>query len=103
MRSVQVHDLEDGLRDGVGIGAAVPARSRNVLRTAEHNIAVHVWVGGAIEGTNVMKTWRPVGPVGREKLVEERCGTVQQDGLGSEVEVGVCGFGVLVAVELVLG
>ena len=37
-----------------------------------------------------------------EELVEEGSGAIEQDGLGSEEEVGVVGFGVLVTVELVL-
>lgn len=103
MRGVQIHDLDDGLRDVVGLGAAVPARSRDMLRIVEHNVAVYVWVGGAVEGTDVMETWRPVRSMRREKLIKEGCGTIEQEGLGPEVEVGVRGFGVLVAVELVLG
>ena len=109
MRSVQVHNLGDGISDGVGLGAAEPARSNairadgNVLRIVEHDVAVYVWVGGAVERTDVKETRRPVRSMGWEQLVEEGCGTIEQDGLWSEVEVGVCGFGGLVAVELVLG
>lgn len=41
--------------------------------------------------------------MGWEEFVEEGCGAVEQDGFGSEEEVGIGGDGVLVAVELVLG
>ena len=72
-----------------------------MLCVVELDVPVYVWVGGAVKCANVeeegwrLKRW--------EELVEEGGGAIEQDGLGSEVEVGVLGFGVLVAVELVLG
>ena len=109
MSGVQVDDLEDKIGDGVGVGAAVPLWSHgigvdgNVLGVVERGDAVYVGVGSAVESADVDKSWRSVGSMGWEKLVEERCSTVEQDGLRPEEEVGIRGFGVLVAVELVLG
>lgn len=108
MRGVQIDDLHDESADVVGVCAAEPARSPgrvdgDVLRVVEHDVAVCVGVGGAVEGAEVDEGGRAVRTVGWEELVEEGCGAVEQDGFGSEEEVGVRGFGVLVAVELVLG
>ena len=102
---VQVDDLHDESADVVGVRAAEPSWSADgdVLRVLENDFAVCVGVADAVEGADVDEAWYPVGSVRREELVEERCGAVEQDGLWSEEEVGVCGFGVLVAVELVLG
>ena len=108
MRGVQIDDLQDESADVVGVCAAKQARSPgrvdgDVLRVVEHDVTVCVGVGGAVEGAEVDEGGRAVWTVGWEELVEEGCGAVEQDGFGAEEEVGVRGFGVLVAVELVLG
>ncbi len=108
VRRVQIDDLKDQSAEVVGVGACEPARSAggvdgDVLRVVEFDVAVRVGVGGAVEGADVDEGGCPVGSMGGEELVEETCGAVEDDGLGSEEEIGVCGFGVLVAVILVLG
>lgn len=107
VRSVQIDDLNDKSADIVRIGATEPAWSTSwvdgdVLRVVEHNVAARGGVGGAVECADVEEGGRPGGTMGREELVEEGCSPVEQDGLGSEEEVGICSFGLLVAVELVL-
>ena len=74
-----------------------------MLRIVEFRNAVDVGVCGAVEGAQGDETGGAVGTVGGEELVEEGGGAVEQDGFGAEEEVWVRGFGVLVAVELVLG
>lgn len=108
MCSVQVDDLDNKSSKVVRVGAAEPSWAPggvdgDVLRVVKDDVAVCVGVGGAVEGADVDEGSCSVGTVGREELVEKGRGAVEQDGLGSEEEVGVCGYGVLVAVELVLG
>ncbi len=74
-----------------------------MLRVIEFDVAIRVGVGGAVEGADVDEGGCPVRSMGGEELVEEACSAVEDDGLGSKEEIGVCGFGVLVAVKLVLG
>ena len=74
-----------------------------MLCIIELDVAVRVGVGGAVEGADVDEGGCSVRSVGGEELVEETCSAVEDDGLGSEEEIRVCGFGVLVAVILVLG
>lgn len=108
MRSVQIHDLDDEIGDGVGFCAAEPAFATghrvhgNMLCVVEPDVAVDIRVRGAVEGAEVEEDWRAVGSMGGEELVEEGCGAIEQDGLWSEEEGWVRGFGVLVAIELVL-
>ena len=72
-----------------------------MLCVVEFDVPIFVWVGSAVKCANVdeegwwVERW--------EELVEEGGGAIEQDGLGSEEEAWVVGFGVLVAVELVLG
>lgn len=108
MRSVQIDKLKEESADVVGVGAAEPSRSAgrvdgDVFCVVEHDVAVRVGVGGAVECADVDEGGRPGRTVGWEELVDEGCSAVEQDGLGSEVKVWVFGFGVLVAIELVLG
>ena len=105
---VQIDDLEDQTADVEGVGAAEPTRSTggvdgDVLRVFEHDVAVFVGVARAVEGANVEEAGRAGRTMGWKELVDEGCSAVEQDGLGPEEEVGVRGYGVLVAVELVLG
>lgn len=105
---IQVEHLDDESADVVRVGAAKPSWSAgrvdgDVLCVVELDVPIYVRVGGAIERANVEVDGLCGGAVGRKKLVEERSGAVEQDGLGSEEEVGIFGYGVLVAVELVLG
>ena len=104
---VQVQHLDDESADVVGVGAAEPCRlagraDGDVLCVVELDVPVHVRVGGAIERANVEVDGRCGGTVGWKELVEEGGGAVEQDGLGSEEEGGIFGFGILIAVELVL-
>ena len=110
MRGVEGDDLVEEEGDGVRVCGAVPlwALGRggvagDVLRVVEMDVAVDIWVGDAVEGADSDEVWRAGDSMGGEEFVEERCGAVEQDGLGTEEEVGVCGFGVLVAVVLMLG
>ena len=109
VRGVQVQHLDDECADVVGVCAAEPSRvsryrtNGDVLCVVELYVPVCVGVGGAVEGANVEEGGQSGGPMGWKELVEEGGGAVEQDGLGSEVEVGVFGSGILVAVELVLG
>ena len=105
MCSVQIDDLDNESTDVVGIGAAEPSWSTDghVFCVVEYDVAFCVRIGSAVESANVDEGRRAGRSMGREEFVEEGCSAVEQDGLGSEEEVGVGGFGVLVAVELVLG
>lgn len=107
VRGVQVDDLVDKGADVVGVCAAEPTGSTggvdgDVLCVVEYDHAVFVGVCGAVERTEAEEVRRPIRTVGREELVEEGCSAVEQDGLGPKEEVRVRGFGVLVAIELVL-
>ena len=102
--------MDDELGDGVGVVAAKPCwwiinipRARDVLCVVEFDVPICVWVGSAIKCAKVEEEGLSVFTQGWKKLVEEGGGAVEQDGLGSEEEVGVVGFGIFVAVELVLG
>ena len=108
MRGIQVEHLDDESADVVWVGAAEPCRfagrfDGDVLCVVEFDIPIFVRVGGTIERANVDEEGRCGGTVGREELVEEGSGSIEQNGLGSEEELGVFGFGILVAIELVLG
>lgn len=97
MCSVQIDDLKNESADIVWVGATEPSWSTggvdgDVLRVVEHDIAVCVGIRGAVEGAEVEEGWRPIRTMGREKFVEERCSAIEQDGLGSEEEVGVRGL-----------
>ena len=107
MRGVQVDDLFNKGADVVGVRAAEPTGSTggvdgDVLCVVEYDHAVFVGVCGAVERTEAEEVRRPIRTVGREELVEEGRSAVEQDGLGPKEEVRVRGFGVLVAIELVL-
>ena len=109
MRGVQVSDLDEKVGDGIRVGTAEPAwltgngANGYVLCVVELGDAICVRIGGAVEGADVKECWRPINAMRREELVEEARSAVEQNGLGSEEEVGIRGFGVLVAIELVLG
>ena len=108
MCGVQVQDLHDKLRDGIGSDATKPSRSHgigvngDVLRVVIPDNAVAVRIGAAVKGSDTDEVWWSIRSLRREELVEERRSAIEQDGLGSKEEVGVLGLGVLVAVELVL-
>ena len=108
VRGVQVEHLDDESADVVGVGAAEPSRSAggvdgDVLCVVELYVPICVWVGGAIKCADVEENGGRGGTVRWKKLIEEGGGAIEQDGLGSEEEVGVFGLGILVTVELVLG
>ena len=107
--AVQRQDLTDNIGDGIGIRAAEPLNTRgigvdrDVLGVVECDDAIDVRIRCAIEGAHVEEGWRSVGSVRGEKFVQERCSAVEQDRFRSEEEIWVCGFGFLIAIELVLG
>ena len=77
MRSVQIHDLDDEIGDGVGFCAAEPTFATghgvhgDMLRVVEPDVAVDIRVSGAVEGAEVEEDWRAVRSVGWEEFVEE--------------------------------
>ena len=81
VRSVQVNDLKNKGGEIVGVGAGEPTWSAggidgDVFSVVEHDVAVCVGIGDAVESANVDKASRPVRSMGREEFVEEACSAV---------------------------